>query len=137
MLIAPLPAFAALHRRAGFSASLSAIIDHNAAPGVIGRLRIFGASGAARLVGAPPDRAPGSGGGRFSLRQSGGEIIVSFDRDGLGDGFAEGESAVASLAVEITDGSETATARIRATVRRALTPPVFLGPIPDQMDMLP
>lgn len=137
MQIIPIPAFAARQRRAGFSASFSAVLAHDAAAAVIGDLRTIGAEGPVLLVGGGPVQAPGDGGGLFTLAASGAGIEISFDRDGLGDSLGVGESASTMVSIPVTDGVSNTDARITATVRRALTAPALLGPIPDQMDILP
>lgn len=136
MRILPLPALTARLRRNGLSASISAQIAHDAAPGPIGALRVFGAAGATSLVGGDLASVAGTGGGRFSTASSDGSITVSFDRDGLGDGFQEGEAVTTELAPTVTDGATSVPARLRVTLRRPLAPPQLLGQIPDQMDFL-
>ncbi|QIE55863.1 hypothetical protein G5B40_10635 [Pikeienuella piscinae] len=137
MLIAPFPPFAAVIRRGGLHASLFATVDHDAAPGSLGLIGVSGARGAITLVGGDITGAAGDEGGLFSAITSGGGVEIVFDRDGLGDGFTEGQSALTRLSIEVTDGVTVTTARIGVTVRRPLAPPALLGPIPDQMDFLP
>lgn len=136
MLIAPLPPFAAVSRRSGLSASLFATVDHDAAPARLGLLRVRGARGAITLVGDDVVGAAGDRGGLFSAFASGGGVEIDFDRAGLGDGLVEGQSVLTQLSIEVTDGFAAATARIGVTVRRKMSPPMRLGPIPDQMDIL-
>ena len=136
MRILPLPAWTARLRRNGLSASISAQIAHDAAPGPIGPLRVFGATGVTSLVGGDLVSVAGSGGGRFSTVSSGGSITVSFERDGLGDGFEEGEAVTTEVAPTVTDGASSVPARLRVTLRRPRAAPRLLGQIPDQMDFL-
>lgn len=136
MLIAPLAPFAAVFRPSGLNASLIATVEHDAAPGRLGLLGVRGARGAITLVGGDFTGAPGDRGGLFSATMTGGDVEIGFAREGLGDGLAEGRSALTRFSIEVTDGFAAATARIDVTVRRRMAPPTLLGPIPDQMDIL-
>ncbi|MEX2517892.1 MAG: hypothetical protein WD969_01015 [Paracoccaceae bacterium] len=137
MLIAPLPAFVAHLRRAGFTASFAAEVAHDSPASLLGAVKTFAAAGLVELVGGDVAGVAGDQGGLFSAAGSGGEIMLSFNRDGLGDGFAEGEAQSTAALLDVTDGQSTVAARIRVTVRKPLAPPASLTPIPDQMDMLP
>lgn len=136
MLIAPIPAFAARNRRGGFTASIAATIAHDAAPASLGQLRLFGAAGPVTLLAGDLSNAPGVAGGLFSTVTTGGGVAVSFNRNGLGDGFAEGDSVLTEISPLVTDGTTTIEARVRLTVARPVSPPQLLGPIPDQVDQL-
>lgn len=137
MLISPLPAFVARRGPGGLTASLAATIPHDAAVSALGPIRAFGAAGPLSLQGGDLSAAPGSAGGRFATSTAGGAISVTFDRNGLGDGFAEGETVMTTIGPTVTDGVSSVPARLRVTVRRAYAPPQLLGPIPDQVDLLP
>ncbi|WP_340109744.1 hypothetical protein [Pikeienuella sp. HZG-20] len=136
MQIIPIPAFIVLQCHSGFTASFSAVVAHDAAPAVIGEIRAAGADGPVSLVGGDTVDAPGDQGGLFTLATSGSKIEILFDRKGLGDAFAEGESVSTAASIPVTDGVSVTQARVVATVRRSLAAPVLLGPIPDQMDIM-
>lgn len=132
------PAFAAaITRRVGLSASLTAIVAHDGAPSALGDVNVFGAAGPVTLVGGDRSGLPGDSGGLFSISESGGAIAVAFDRDGLGDGFDEGQTATTIAAVDVTDGVAVVSASLRVTVRRSVAPPALVSPIPDQTDEAP
>lgn len=136
MRLSPLPAFVARSRPGGLSVSLSAILQHDAPATALGPARAFGAAGPLALPGGDLSAAPGSAGGRFSVVAAGGSITVTFERNGLGDGFAEGEAVFTEINPTVSDGVSAVPARFGVTVRRAYSPPQLLGPIPDQMDLL-
>lgn len=136
MRISPLPAFVARRGPGGLTASLAATLPHDAALAALGAIRAFGAAGPLSLQGGDLSAAPGNAGGRFTTSTAGGAISVTFDRNGLGDGFAEGETVTTSIGPTVTDGVSAVPARLRVTVRRAYAPPQLLGPIPDQVDLL-
>ncbi len=136
MRISPLPAFVARRGPGGLTASLAATLPHDAAVAALGPIRAFGAAGPLSLPGGDLSAASGSAGGRFTTSTTGGAISVTFDRNGLGDGFAEGEAVTTAIGPTVTDGVSAVPARLRVTVRRAYAPPQLLGPIPDQVDLL-
>ena len=121
-------------RRTGppaFAAALSALRDHDAAPGPLGTLAVSGAAGPVSLVAGPQAGLAGDGGGLFDVTEAGGTISVAFDRAGLGAGFAQGDDVTTEVAVAITDGTSTASARIRARVARANLAPTAAGALGD------
>lgn len=137
MIIAPLPAFIAYLRFAGFTASFSTEVAHDSPAGPLGEVGAFTAAGPVTLANGDIAGLAGDQGGLFGATYVSGAIVVSFDRNSLGDDFAEGETLTTHASLPVTDGQSTTVARIRVTVRRAFTPPTLLTPIPDQMDMLP
>ena len=136
MRISPLPAFVARRGPGGLTASLAATLPHDAATISLRPIRAFGAAGPLSLPGGDLSAAPGSAGGRFTTSTAGGAKSVTFDRNGLGDGFSEGEAVATTISPTVTDGVSAVPARLRVTVRRAFSPPQLLGPIPDQVDLL-
>ena len=125
---------AAAFGQTGFSASFGATVDHDAAPGTLGSLRVFSAEGPVSLPDGNLAGSPGSAGGRFDVTGTGTGIRIDFGRDGLGTGFAEGEAVSTEISVPVTDTQTTVDASIRITVHRPFTPPGLAGPIPDRTD---
>lgn len=135
MLFAPVPQLAAtVLGPGGFAASFGATVAHDAGPGVLGALRSFAAEGPVSLLGGNQAGAPGSAGGLFDVTTSGADILIGFDRDGLGTGFAEGARVTTELSVPVSDTETTVQARIRVTVSRPYLPPVLAAAVPDQDD---
>ena len=125
----------ALQTRRGFAAAFSAILAHDAPAGPLGNVQITGNAGPVSLVGGPLSGAPGTAGGLFDVSGAGGIVSVAFDRAGLGDGLAEGQSVLTELAVTLDDTTQTTAAVLRVQIARAYTAPVLVSSIPDQTDI--
>ena len=116
---------------AGFSASFSAQVAHDASAGLLGFVSVTGAQGALSLVDGEVFGVAGSGGGIFTVTESSGFILVDFDRVGLGDLFQQGQSLVTGVDVRITDTVTERTVPLRVTVARANTTPLASGGLAD------
>ena len=116
---------------AGFTASFSAQIAHDAVAGPLGFVAVTGAQGALSLVDGEVTNAAGSAGGLFSVSQASGFILVEFDRSGLGDAFLQSQTQITEISVRITDTATIRTVPLRVTVDRANTVPVASGGLAD------
>ncbi|MEM9062502.1 MAG: hypothetical protein AAGD13_18730 [Pseudomonadota bacterium] len=123
------------HHRArlqsGFAAVFSAQVAHDAVSGPLGFVQITDAEGAVSLPDGEVFGAAGSGGGLFTVTLSSGFVLVDFDRDGLGDGFLQGQTAPTTLPVRISDGVTTRTVTLSVSVNRANAAPVATGGLAD------
>lgn len=116
---------------AGFSASFSAQVTHDASAGLLGFVQVSGAEGALSLVDGEVFGVAGTGGGAFTVTESSGFILVDFDRSGLGDAFVQGQSKTTGIDVRVSDTVTTRTVPLRVTVARTNTAPVASGALPD------
>ncbi len=108
----------------GFTASFSAQIAHDSAPGPLGFVSISGAQGAVTIVGGEMFGATGTNGGLFTVTESAGFIVVDFDRNGVGDALLQGDSAYTALDVTLTDTVTSRTVSLNVSVVRANTVPI-------------
>ena len=116
---------------AGFTASFSAQIAHDAVAGPLGFVAVTGAQGALSLVDGDVSDVAGSAGGLFSVSQASGFILVEFDRSGLGSAFQQSQIQMTEISVQITDTATIRTVPLRVTVARANTVPVAAGGLAD------
>lgn len=108
----------------GFTASFSAQIAHDSAPGPLGFVSVSGAQGAVTIVGGEMFGATGTNGGLFTVTESAGFIVVDFDRNGVGDALLQGESAYTALDVTLTDTVTSRNVSLNVSVVRANTAPI-------------
>lgn len=110
-----------------FSASLTLFVPFDSAP-IVGTISTANAAGAVTIVGGDFTDQAGAGGGLFSATG----LDITFDRDGLGDGFTQGQSTQATLGIQVTDGVETIPVTLRAVVLSQNIAPTASGGLVSQ-----